>query len=376
MKSNIKAWIWLAVLLALFIMTGAFLTPEKLKEYPAYLSDSPSPTGIKALYTYLEEADGSVERWSFSPDRLSDTDSNQLLIMIEPFSIPDGKEMEEYENFIKAGNTILLFKKNPKGMFDQNSVVIGEGIDRSLIRDRDGHTYHSDRTSDVRLETTSEDTILLDDGDGTIALKSKVGKGHLIVSTSPDWMTNENILTKDHLPLVLTLLESGGAGDGAILVDEYLHGGESQASIATLYPQWLLFLLLQLAIITILSLWMKGKRFGGVITPREEMVRFSDERIKALAAWYLKGRQYKASLEIQSEYVRHLFQERWGIPTSKEWPDLKEQLERRIRTMSKKEIATFISGIKNVLGKERVNKQEYIMWSKKIELFRKEVEDR
>jgi hypothetical protein len=376
LKSTIKAWIWLLGLLGLFIGIGVFLSPEELKEYPAYVSESPSPTGVKALYTYLDSEGESVRRWTFSPDRLSKKESGQLLIMAEPFSIPEEKDMEKYEDFIRRGNTILLFKDNPKGMFHTKTEVIGNDSTPIRIRDREGNTYKADMLSNVRLKEGDGDTILLDDEAGTIAYKSEIGKGQLIVSTTPAWMMNENILEKDHLSMILLLLKNGGAEEGPILMDEYLHGGESQASLSTLYPQWLLLILLQLIIFTLLGLWMRGKRFGGILVPREEMVRFSDERIKALSAWYLKGKQYKASLLIQSDYVRLLFQERWGLPVSKEWVDLKEPLVRRLHTVSEKELDSFLTEMKSMLMKKRISKQEYVLWSKKIELFRKEVEDR
>ncbi|MEI2665289.1 DUF4350 domain-containing protein [Rossellomorea sp. LJF3] len=375
MKLTIKRWIPLVGLLGVFIVIGVFLSPEKLKEYPAYVSESPSPTGVKALYTYLENEGNAISRWSLSPDRLSRKESGQLLIMAEPFTVPDQEEMEEYEDFMRRGNTILLLKDNPKGMFDIKTEMIDSPI-LPLVRDGKGNTYETDALSGVRLEEEEGDKVLLDDVDGTIAYKTDVGQGSLIVSTTPAWMTNGSILEKDHLSLILLLLKEGGAEEGTILFDEFLHGGESGASLATLYPQWLLLLLLHSAIFILLGLWMQGKRFGGILTPREEMVRFSDERIKALSAWYLKGKQYRASLLIQADYVRLLFQERWGIPTSKEWGDLKEPLERRLQTVSEKEIASFLTGIKGVLNKERISKQEYVMWSKRIELFRKEVEDR
>lgn len=363
-------------LIGLFIVAGMFLSPDKLKEYPAYVSDSPSPSGVKALYTYLENEGDSVRRWTLSPDRLPKKGSGQLLVIIEPFSMPGQKDLNEYKDFMKQGNTVLLLKENPKGMFDvKTSRVEAEGSP-AVLHDRDGHTYETAILPDFRLETGEGDTVLLKDIEGAIAYSSPIGKGQLIVSTAPQWVTNENLLEKDHLPLVLLLLEKGGVEKGIILIDEYLHGGESRETFVSLYPQWLLLLLLQLAIAALLGLWMRGKRFGGILVPREEMVRFSDERIQALSAWYVKGKQYKASLEIQSDYVRVLFQERWGIPTGKDWTELKEPLGRRMNGVSEKELRSFLSGIKSVLGKERINKQEYIWWSKKIDRFRKEVEDR
>ena len=97
-----------------------------------------------------------------------------------------------------------------------------------LVRDGEGNTYQTNILSGVRLEEEDGDKVLLDDVDGTIAYKTDVGQGSLIVSTSPAWMTNGNILEKDHLSLILLLLKEGGAQEGTILFDEYLHGGESR----------------------------------------------------------------------------------------------------------------------------------------------------
>ncbi|MFP3361816.1 DUF4350 domain-containing protein, partial [Planococcus sp. SIMBA_143] len=77
-----------------------------------------------------------------------------------------------------------------------------------VIRDGDGHTYQAEMLSDVRLEEADGDTVLLDDVSGTIAYKSEVGEGQLIVSTTPAWMTNGNILKKDHLSMILLLLKN------------------------------------------------------------------------------------------------------------------------------------------------------------------------
>ena len=76
------------------------------KDYPAYVSDSPSPTGVKAFYTYLNKEMGSVNRWTHPPNLLPASDENQLLVMVEPSIIPDTEEMEAYIHFMKTGNTI------------------------------------------------------------------------------------------------------------------------------------------------------------------------------------------------------------------------------------------------------------------------------
>ncbi|HLO11715.1 MAG TPA: DUF4350 domain-containing protein, partial [Pseudoneobacillus sp.] len=115
-----RSWIGLTVLLLLFILISFFIYSQKPKSYPSYVSDSPAPTGVKAFYTYVKNEIGG-KTWSYSPDLLPKGESNQLLVMVEPFFTPDQKETKAYLDFLKAGNTILLFKNNPKGMFDLNT---------------------------------------------------------------------------------------------------------------------------------------------------------------------------------------------------------------------------------------------------------------
>ncbi|WP_064094266.1 DUF4350 domain-containing protein [Rossellomorea aquimaris] len=378
MKSNVnlKAWIWLAFLLALFLILSYILGSHKPQEYPPYDSESPAPTGTKAVYTYLENEQGSVKRWSHSPAYLSLESKDQVLIMVEPFAISSEEDMNAYKKFMEAGNTILLFKENPKDMFSIKTKYPEAEQDKEKIKDAEGHTYQGDLLSDVRLVPNERDDILLQDELGVLALKRKVGEGDLIVSNSPNWLMNERILTRDHLHLVLSLLEEGMTSEKKILFDEYHHGGEGGAPVHTLYPKWFLLIILQCVIFTLLWLWYRGKRFGSILVPREETVRFSDERIKALGAWYLKGRQYRDSINIQSDYVRGLLQEKWGIPTTRDWVDLEEQLARKIMGIPRKEIPGLLKGLHEIIDKESLSKQEYLLWSKKINRIRKEVEER
>src|SRR5690606_22417663 len=96
--------------------------------------------------------------------------------------------------------------------------------------------------------------------------------------------------------------------------DEYSHQSSQLANVTEIYPKWLLVLGLQLIILTLLWLLYRGKRFGPIRTPRESYVRFSDEHITSLAAWYEKGKLYNDSLKTQADYVKMLLREKWGIP--------------------------------------------------------------
>lgn len=344
------------------------------KEFPIYASDSPSPTGVKALYTYVLNHKDVVKIWSDSPSQLPNNPENQLLVMVEPYFTPNSAELDSYTRFMETGNTILLFKENPKGMFGLDTELVE--TDAVNVFDAAGANYRTNTevTSQVRLLENAQDEILLSDDTGTIALKRVVGEGNLIVANSPRWVTNGEIVTDDHLALVLTLLNDEDSK--IILFDEYIHDVKNATTILTIYPQWFLLLMIQGALLAILWLWHHGKRFGPVFISREETVRFSDEGIKALAAWYIRGHRYHDSLVIQATYVKNVLQEHWRIPYHLEWQDLTTQFERKCPHLQKGEIHSLLNGLADVLVKSKVSKQEYLLWSKKLEQIRKEVEER
>ncbi|MBV7506483.1 DUF4350 domain-containing protein [Bacillus sp. sid0103] len=369
--SKLRAWGGLTILLSLFLVFSYLSSSPKPKYYPDYVTESPAPTGVKAFYSYVKkEKEGKL--WRHSPDLLSDTSNHQLLIMVEPSFTLEKEEMQAYINYMKAGNTILLLQSNPQGMFDIKTSG-SDGKESFKVYTENRTSYRAHIQSNIRLRPKNGDRILLSDQAGPIAVEQSFWKGHLMVAIAPEWMTNGSLLEKDHLPLLLYLLNQEKTD--TILFDEYIHDGENAASVWEVYPMWFLLLVFQAILLMILWLWMKGKRFGPIFVPREESVRFSDEGVKALAAWYLRGRRYHDSIIIQADYVKLLLQERWQMPYHREWQDLSSNFERKWTRLNASEISTFSSGLVNILEKDTITKQEYLLWSKKLEQLRREVEE-
>ena len=373
--SKIRGWIWFAVLLLLFIGVSYFSFTPKPKIYQDYVTTSPAPTGIKALYTYIKN-EKDVKSWNHSPDLLPKGDRNQMLVMVGPSFTPEKELMQAYEDYMDAGNTILLLQTNPKGMFDLEADFTEKSTSQSekwqTVKNQNHKSFKAEVNSDVRIHTIMGDELLLSDQYGPIAVKRTYGKGQLIVAITPEWFTNDKLLKKDHLPLSFQLLNQGNPD--TLLFDEYTHVGENESTILTVYPMWFLVLIFQGIFWGFLWLWYKGKRFGPLLSPREEWVRFSDEGIQAITAWYLKGRRYQDSIHIQADYVKVLLQERWHIPYHKDWQDLTPYFERKWLKMPAREIKTFLNGLAAILKEEKINKQEYLLWSRKLEELRNEVE--
>ncbi|PAV28452.1 hypothetical protein CIL05_16060 [Virgibacillus profundi] len=370
-----KTWAWLGVILLLFIIISYFLVSKQPSEYPGYVSESSAPTGTKAFYTYLENENKAANKWEHAPALLAGEDKNQILFMIEPFFVPERAQLEEYMDYMEAGNTVLLWKNNPEGMFDVTTNPGMATIEEAItVTDQQGEEYKAFVHSYVRIQEKEADEVLLKDDAGVIALKRTFGEGSLIVVNSPNWLTNDYITDKDHVELISGLLQSEGQYS-SLLVDEYIHGSGNKPSTVALYPKWLLVFALQLIVLTLLWLWYQGKRFGPIRVPREATVRFSNEQTTALAAWYQRGRRYQDSLKLQANYLKLLLQEKWGIPYRRTWQECTELITKRGSQLSGEEARAFTQGLESLLNKESVNKQEYLAWSGKMDQLRREVEE-
>ncbi|WP_339161350.1 DUF4350 domain-containing protein [Siminovitchia sp. FSL H7-0308] len=368
-SSNNKLWFWGVIALLLLLVSTYLLDMKEPKKYRDYDSESPSPTGLKAWYTYLKDEKNVVQRWRHSPEHLNVDSPNQTLIMVQPAFIPDGAEMDAYKQFMEAGNSIILWSMNPQGMFGLSTEPI-DGDGNGKVSDQNKKEHGAMISYRQRLIAAPDDQVLLNDEFGPIALKRQVGDGQLIVSLFPNWLENGQLMEEDHVSLVISLLNE--AGGDKVLFDEYIHREKGSGEALILYPQWFLLMMFQLGIMAILWLWYRGKRFGPVLIPREESVRFSDESIRAIAAWYIRGQRYRDSLAIQADFLKQIFKERRGVPFQNGWTDLTPYFLQR--GWKKEEATVFLEGLADVLQKESVSKQEYLLWSKKIDRVRKEVE--
>lgn len=375
-----RIWIGCFLGISLFVGLGILFMPQNPTVYSEYVTESPSPSGVKAFYTLLEKNFTSVESWGKPAQTLPLLASRQLMIMVEPSTPLSSQEIEQWIKWLEAGNRLWLLDRNPKGLFHLQTSLISQetsplspSITTLLGSEEWEGTYHTTLVTDARLVAESKDHVLLKDERGVIALSRAYGQGELMVLLAPEWLTNGMILQQDNLQLLLPFIAR--ANPQVIWFNDYVHRNNNLPTVLGVYPQWFLVLLTQGLISCLLWLWYKGKRFGSVQIPREWVVRFGDERIRAIAAWYEKGKFYQESLSIQDEFFRHAVQERWGIPLNLEEPEFIETtLQRMPPDQQKQGLQTW-----RELNEAKTNKlslQVYLKWSKFYDDMQKEVEHR
>ena len=365
--------IWLFCLLIVFLIAMYIIQSNQPKQYHPYTSKSPAPTGTKSLYTYVNNHYDSVNRWSQSPEKLSTTVTDQLLIIIEPLRTMTSEEINHYEQFIRAGNTVLLLTNTPMSLFDME--YSNEISDEYKMYDANGKAYDIKEISAYRFnvdENEQEEKIFEDENGQALAIKKSIGDGEVYVFSSVDFLMNQFILEEDHIPIIIHTLNQLDVE--SVYFDESIYFEPTTFSQFEPYPKWFLLLMIQLIILTLLWLLLKGKRFGPIQTVREDAVRFSDESIRAVANWYLRSRQYHDSLNIQAAYLKNMCMEKWGVSTNKEWSEYKHLVKEKRITIKGLDIDAFFDEIGHVLRKEKMSKQEYLLWSKKIDQVKREVE--
>jgi len=375
-----RIWIGVSLGICLFVALGMVLMPQKPTQYPEYVTESPSPSGVKAFYTLLEKNFAQVESWEKPTRALPYLASPQLVIMVEP-SIPlNSNEIEQWIKWLEAGNQLWLLDRNPKGLFDlQTSFISTEtNLKTTPITTVRGAeewegTYQASLDTNIRLIPESKDHVLLKDEHGIIALSRGYGQGELMVLLSPGWLTNGLILEQDHLRLLLPFILR--ADPNVIWFNEYVHRNKNLPTVLGVYPEWFLVLLTQVLISFLLWLWYKGKRFGSILTPREWVVRFGDERILAVASWYERGAFYQESLAVQEEFLRHAVQKRWGIPSNLAGPEfIKVALLRMPPDKQKQWLQTW-QELKKAYT-DKLSLQGFLKRSKLLDEMQKEVEHR
>ncbi|AFQ45239.1 DUF4350 domain-containing protein [Desulfosporosinus meridiei] len=385
---NQTSRIWVGVFLGigLFIGLGIAFLPQGPTQYPKYVTESPSPSGIKAFYTLLEKEFPQVETWQKPAQTLPFLTSRQLMIIVEPSTPFNSSQLEQWIKWMEAGNQLWLLDRNPKGLFHLETSLIDPAAnpdtnvdinqEANLHSSVEGFeewkgTHLATLETTVRLEAESEDHVLLKDQQGIIALSRVYGQGELMVLLAPEWLTNSLILQEDHLQLVLPFIVR--ADPQVIWVNEFVHS--NSPSGLGVYPEWFVLLLTQGLISFLLWLWYKGKRFGSIRTPREWVVRFGDERIRALAAWYERGKFYKESLEIQDEFLRHAVQERWGIQANLSGSEFIEATLQRLPMAKQQQGLQTWSELKKA-NPDKISLKLFLKWSKFLDDMQKEVERR
>lgn len=357
-------------LFTLLIIASYYLTAPALEEYSAYRVDSPAPNGTKAFYQSLAELDFPVERFTEHPSQVASGPETAFFLFNPPMFM-EASLVDQYVAYVESGGTLFLITDQPTELFASNIIPIDLVGEKGAVSVGD-QTYQNSLNAWLRLRLEANDQALITDDYGVIALSQSHGLGQVIQMVEPSWFSNEFILADDHLITITDTFDL--TNYQRIYFETYHYITESGLSAYDVTPKPIILFSLILLTITLLYFWLKGKRFGPASRLREQDVRFGDERIRALANWQIKGRNYQEGLTTQVDYLKFILFERTGIPITASKQDYQQVLTRILDSQTDKSIRSFVDQLETILDSDSINKQEFLEWSNRIDQIRREVE--
>ncbi|WP_134684462.1 DUF4350 domain-containing protein [Brevibacillus migulae] len=366
MNGQRKLLLSLSVAILLFLSIGYWgIKPERI-DYPAYLSFSPDKDGIKAFRLLLEKKGKAAKEWRQSW-RFLPQEQGQALLVIEPGPLQPG-EQEAIMDWVAEGNDLILFQQDPEltELFTIEYTAEPDTLwsDVEVMEPEDGGIEKASVETDARLLGDDDITALLADEYGILAARKEVGAGSVTLFLTPEWLQNENILEHGHFELLWPYLQGAYT---AVWFDEFHHGYQQQPGLLAVYPEWLLFITVQIALALLLWIWWKGKRFGPVYTLREWVVRRGDETMLAVAGWYERRRLAKDACRHQEQYLRRLFQEKWGLPAAASDQEVVRAAKNRWDDHAVSRLGALLKRLQDIQTEKRYGGAELIRDSKWID---------
>ena len=274
-----KLWVWGSIALAVIIIVTIFAAPSSNK-IMAGSTYSKEPSGYGAWYQYVLEQDFTVERWQKPLTKLID-DTEEIsknrkitYLQIQPSTIPLYSLPSQYSQWIEKGNQLIILG------------VQGNATKADFV------STQSYKNLQIQIKTTrrKQDIAepILQDKQGTIVWRKKIGKGEIIYGVSPYIAANAYQNIADNYQFLAQLI----AQNHKLLIDEYIHGykdvetkqAEKQGNVKDYLAKTIWFpigfQLLIIAFITIAFFW---QRFGQIKRIKNQKIDNSQAYIEALA---------------------------------------------------------------------------------------------
>jgi hypothetical protein len=290
--------IGLVGLMAIVLLTVVSATGGDIRQSGS--SYSKTPDGYGAWYQMMVDRGVKIRRWEKNFLRLSkdtvDSQGTTLLRVnsqLEPFQLT-----EPQQKWIELGNTIVCLGVSApaqdgtfSGMFPSPQGAVKIETKRRL----------RETIPIGGLPKDAPGTSILSDRSGGVIVEYSIGKGRLILATTPHLAANTYQDIRSNYELLANLVT---VDRQQLIVDEYIHGyrdrsktiagnkaGEtaddnSEARMGDILGYLantpLIVVLLNLTLGIIVVIWQQNQRFGRIIVPKPPQIENSQAYIQAL----------------------------------------------------------------------------------------------
>lgn len=276
--SNRRLWIFGAIAIAAIVLLTLLAAPAGNKPSSGSTYNR-APDGYGAWYAFMAERGTPLQRWQKPLEdftRSDRQDSPATFIRIYPELLPEWfTSVLPEQQWVAQGNRLVIL-----------------GVDRPVTA-ASFSSLQASSSGKVKIDTRRREQkaqeTLLGDRFGAVVWRQKIGKGEMILVSTPylaanayqDFPTNYNFLAD--------LVTRSGS---PIWVDEYIHGYKDKETIAAEVAQdfWrylsktpLFVGLIQLFILIGVGIWAGNRRFGKPFSTAVAATDNSKAYIEALA---------------------------------------------------------------------------------------------
>lgn len=251
----------------LYVVVAAALGTGDGASQPAYTVFGTGGKGASVLFDALKAMNYPV-RVGFSPIGES-TSKNDIVVIIEPSPLYFSEsDMSRLLSWVRGGGRLIFF-----GGRGERGPRIESGFDSPA--------YYEDEQ---------------------LALYAH-GLGEALVG-DPEVVTNAALKDDPSVGVFIhRMIDLWGCD--AVVFNESVHGFRQSAGFFGILPIGLKLLLYQLGLVTLMTVWRLGKRFGRPVPYYEELEREESESVTALAVIYKNAGKGEAALE---SYYEHFLQ--------------------------------------------------------------------
>jgi hypothetical protein len=258
---------------------------------------SSEPQGYGAWYQQMVDKGVAIERWRKPATKVFDkypsgTTLLQVNSELEKFSLDPSDK-----NWIENGNTLVILGAES----ESNDIEFSKNLasPQGQVKIETTRRFRVTDVSSSYFSLPTVPTSIVSDDHGAVVWQSSIGKGKLILATTPYLAANAYQDFKANYDLLTTLTN---ADQQRIVVNEYLHGyreprkpndpltpddpqqsdGEEGGLMSYFAKTPFLVAFVNICSLLGILVWQQNRRFGAVIIPQPPQVDNSSAYIQAL----------------------------------------------------------------------------------------------
>jgi Domain of unknown function (DUF4350) len=262
-------------------------------------SYSMAPNGYSTWYQMMSDRGIKIKRWQKSLPALSnfpDYKTGVTLLQVNPQL--ERLDLTDFQQkWVSQGNTLVIVGVTaPAWEIPFRSKLESPQGDVEIETTRRFRSNISSIDREQKVSTSS----ILSDRTGSVVSQFSIGKGAVIIVTTPHLAANAY---QDIRPNYELLAELVTKDRQQLLVDEYIHGYRDRKSVAPLpagaesevesedgadetlaylFKTPLLLVFINLILVILILIWQQNRRFGKVVIPKPIEIDNSEAYIQAL----------------------------------------------------------------------------------------------